>query len=115
MTQSQNSQAQKRYKVSRSDTTHGENGEHHLIQGQGSSMRLWHNEQPSDTADKQPTCNPYETLGYVVSGRVELTVDGQTLTLGEGDSYCVPRDTEHVYRVLETLTAVEVTTPATGK
>lgn len=106
---------QNTYKVSRSDTTHGENGEHHLIQGQASAMRLWHNEQSADTADKQPSRNPYETLGYVISGRVELSVAGQTLTLEAGDSYCVPRDTEHVYRVLETLTAVEVTTPGTSK
>ena len=102
------------YKVSMHDTKHGQDGEHHLIQGERSGMRLWHNEEPSDTADKQPHANDYETLGYVVSGKVELTVDGQTLTLAAGDSYCVPKGAEHVYRVLETLTAVEVTTPAQG-
>jgi quercetin dioxygenase-like cupin family protein len=100
------------YTVSRNETRHGENGEHHLIGGRQGSMRLWHNEQPSDTADKQPHANDYETLGYVISGKVELTLDGQTLTLGEGDSYCVPQGMSHTYRVLETLTAVEVTTPA---
>ncbi|ACO45326.1 cupin domain-containing protein [Deinococcus deserti] len=99
------------YKVSRSETTHGQHGEHRLIRGQNSSMRLWHNEQPADTAEKQPSLNSYETLGYVISGRMELTVDGQTLTLEAGDSYFVPSGAEHVYRVLETLTAVEVTTP----
>ena len=103
------------YKVSRGETRHGENGEHHLVQGENSSMRLWHNEQPSDTADKQPSTNDYETLGYVISGQVELTVGGQTLTLSAGDSYRVPRGAEHVYRVTQTLTAVEVTTPAASK
>ena len=100
------------YTVRRDDTTHGENGEHHLIRGETGAMRLWHNEQPSDTADKAPSRNDYETLGYVVSGQVELTVDGQTLTLNPGDSYRVPRGAEHVYRVTQTLTAVEVTAPA---
>lgn len=102
------------YKVSRSETTHGQHGEHRLIQGEGSSMRLWHNEQPADTAEKQPSRNSYETLGYVISGRAELMVEGQTIMLEAGDSYCVPSGAEHVYRVLETLTAVEVTTPPAG-
>ena len=106
------SQTSSEYKVSRSETQHGKDGEHHLIRGETGAMRLWHNEQPSDTADKEPSRNDYETLGYVISGRVELTVAGQTLTLGEGDSYRVPKGAEHVYRVLETLTAVEVTAPA---
>jgi len=38
-----------------------------------------------------------------------------TLTLSAGDSYRVPKGAEHVFRVTETLTAVEVTTPATNK
>ena len=100
------------YKVSREDTKHGENGEHHLVRGEHSSMRLWHNEQPSDAQDKQPHANDYETLGYVVSGRVELTVEGQSVTLEAGDSYLVPQGKQHTYRVLETLNAVEVLTPA---
>lgn len=99
------------YKVSRSETQHGQSGEHHLVSGQRGSMRLWHNEQPSDTQDKQPHANDYETLGYVISGRVELRLGDQTLLLGEGDSYCVPQGMQHTYRVLETLTAVEVMAP----
>ena len=101
------------YRVSQSDTTHGQGGEHHLIRGQASSMRLWHREEPGEA--KPETVNEYETLGYVISGRAELVVDGQTLALAPGDSYCVPMNAPHTYRVLETLTAVEVTTPATQK
>ncbi len=108
MTQNSDSQ---QYKVSRDGTKHGQDGQHHLVAGQQGSMRLWHNEQPSDTEDKQPHANDYETLGYVISGKVELKIGGQTLLLGEGDSYCVPSGAEHTYRVTETLTAVEVTTP----
>ena len=101
------------YKVSQSDTTHGPDGEHHLVRGQHGSMRLWHREEPADT--KPETMNEYETLGYVLEGRAELTIDGQTITLEPGDSYCVPMNTPHAYRITETLTAVEVTTPATQK
>lgn len=99
------------YKVSTGETTHGENGEHHLVKGEQSAMRLWHREEPADTQDKQPHANDYETLGYVVSGRVELMVDGETYSLEAGDSYLVPRGKEHTYRVIETLTAVEVISP----
>ncbi|OLV18136.1 cupin domain-containing protein [Deinococcus marmoris] len=108
MTQNSDSQ---QYKVSRDGTKHGQDGQHHLVAGQQGSMRLWHNEAPSDTEGKQPHANDYETLGYVISGKVELKLDGQTISLSEGDSYCVPKGVQHTYRVTETLTAVEVTTP----
>ncbi|MVN87323.1 cupin domain-containing protein [Deinococcus sp. HMF7620] len=101
------------YKVSQSDTTHGPEGEHHLIRGEQSSMRLWHREEPS--GEKPETMNEYETLGYVIEGRAELTVDGQTIALAPGDSYRVPMNAPHAYRILETLTAVEVTSPPTEK
>ena len=101
------------YKVSQHDTTHGQDGEHHLIRGQHGSMRLWHREEPA--GEKPETMNEYETLGYVIAGRAELTVDGQTIALEPGDSYCVPMNVPHTYRITETLTAVEVTTPATEK
>ncbi|MBB5375996.1 quercetin dioxygenase-like cupin family protein [Deinococcus metalli] len=102
-----------RYKVSQSDTTHGPDGEHHLVRGEHASMRLWHREEPGDA--KPETMNEYETLGYVIAGRAVLTVDGETLALEPGDSYCVPMNVPHSYRIVETLTAVEVTTPPTGK
>ncbi|MFT2719145.1 cupin domain-containing protein [Deinococcus sp. A31D244] len=101
------------YKVSQSNTTHGQDGEHHLARGQHSSMRLWHNEQPNP--DKPESTHEYETLGYVISGRVDLIIDGQPINLQSGDSYFVPAGTPHTFRVTETLTAVEVNTPGTDK
>ncbi|NTY01570.1 cupin domain-containing protein [Deinococcus sp. JMULE3] len=101
------------YKVSQSDTTHGKDGEHHLIKGQQSSMRLWHREEPAGA--KPESSNPYETLGYVTEGQMDLTVNGETITLRPGDSYCVPAGAPHTYRITETLTAVEVNTPGTDK
>lgn len=76
------------YKVSQSDTTHGTDGEHHLVKGQQSSMRLWHREEPN--ADKPESTHEYETLGYVIEGRVDLIVNGETISLQPGDSYHVP-------------------------
>ncbi|AWT36326.1 cupin [Deinococcus arenae] len=101
------------YKVSQNDTTHGTDGEHHLVRGERSSMRLWHREEPN--ADKPEHTHEYETLGYVIEGRVDLIVNGETVSLQPGDSYHVPAGTPHTFRVTETLTAVEVTTPGTDK
>ncbi len=49
-------------------------------------------------------------VGYVVSGRAELIVGGETVTLPPA---ILPRPgrAEHTYRILETFTAVEATSP----
>ncbi len=79
-----------------------------LAAGANMSMRLWRNEQPHD---KQPHRSSYETIGYVISGRAELMIEGQTASLKPGDSYLVPANAEHTYRILESFTAVECTSP----
>jgi quercetin dioxygenase-like cupin family protein len=53
----------------------------------------------------------YETIGYVLRGRAELTLEGQTVKLEAGDSWVVPNGAEHSYRILETFSAVEATSP----
>lgn len=107
-----NSDSTSQYKLSRSETQHGKDGQHHLIKGQKGSVRLWHNEEPSVDDDKTMHKHDYETLGYVISGRVELLIEGQTIALEPGDSYCVPGGAEHRFHILETLTVVETTTPS---
>ena len=72
-------------------------------------MRLWRDEQPG--TDKPAVRRPYETVGFVVSGRAELLVEGQVIKLEPGDSWLVPEGAEHTYRILDTFTAVEATAP----
>ena len=86
----------------------GADGEISLASGTHMSMRLWRNEAPHD---KAPHRSAYETLGYVISGRAELTIDGETSSLSAGTSWLVPAHAEHTYRILETFTAVECTAP----
>ena len=50
-------------------------------------------------------------VGYVLSGRAELEIEGQTVRLEPGDSWVVPAEAEHTYRILEKFTAVEATAP----
>jgi quercetin dioxygenase-like cupin family protein len=96
-------------KISSATSPQGAMGQVYLASGKRVSMRLWRDEAPGEA--KQPSARDYETVGYVISGRAELTVEGQTVRLEPGDSWLVPAGAEHSYRVLENLTVVEATAP----
>ncbi len=96
-------------KVSAKTAPRGKGGQRYLASGIKLSMRLWSSEPPGPAG---PTVRrDYETVGFVVSGRAELDLAGQRVALEPGDSWIVPRGTPHAYRILETFTAVEATTP----
>ncbi len=96
-------------KVSSDYSPTGEHGEVYLASGKRLSMRLWRDEEP--TQDKPIRKHDYEVVGYVISGRAELAIEGQTMRLEPGGSWVVPAGSEHTYRILETFTAVEATAP----
>jgi quercetin dioxygenase-like cupin family protein len=98
-------------KVSSEASPKGMMGQVYLASGKKLSMRLWRDEPPSEGDPKPPSRRPYETVGYVISGRAELLLEGQTLRLEPGDSWSVPEGAEHSYRILEAFTAVEATAP----
>ena len=87
----------------------GEKGRKYLASGIKVSMRLWENEPPG--APKPATSRDYETVGYVISGRAELQLEGQMVLLEAGDSWVVPKGASHSYHILEPFTAVEATSP----
>jgi quercetin dioxygenase-like cupin family protein len=95
-------------KVSSNTSPRGEMGQTYLTSGKRVSMRLWQNERPQATPVTQ---RDYETVGYMISGRAELELEGQTIRLEPGDSWLVPAGARHAYRILEALTAVEATAP----
>jgi len=84
-------------------------GQRCLVSGKNVSMRLWEGE--TTESEKHPTTRDYETVGYVISGRAELRLEGQKVTLEPGDSWVVPRGAKHTYQILEPFTAVEATYP----
>lgn len=96
-------------KIDSSHSPHGAMGQVYLASGKNLAMRLWKDEQPAEP--KPPTRRDYETVGYVIAGRAELECEGQTVRLEPGDSWVVPRDADHTYRILEPFTAVEATSP----
>ena len=96
-------------KVSSAHSPTGDQGQIYLASGKRVSMRLWRDEEP--TQNKPSHKHEYEVVGYVIAGRAELDIEGQTVRLEPGDSWLVPAGAEHTYRILETFTAVEATAP----
>lgn len=96
-------------KVDSDNSPSGEMGQKYLASGKSVAMRLWENEQPND--DKELRTRDYETVGYVISGKAELHLEGQMVLLNKGDSYVVPKGASHTYKILESFTAVEATHP----
>ena len=96
-------------KVDSRQSPRGAMGQKYLAAGKRMGMRLWENEQPGD-ADA-PTTREYETVGYVIAGRAELHIEGQMVLLEPGDSWVVPEGASHAYKILDTFTAVEATSP----
>lgn len=96
-------------KVSLEASPEGEMGQRYLAAGTKLAMRLWHEAEPSDGMGGHT--RDYETVGYVISGSAELTLEGQSVRLEQGDSWVVPAGARHDYRILEAFTAVEATAP----
>ena len=96
-------------KVNAAQAPHGEMGQKYLASGVHLGMRLWENGQPGEAGPE--TQRAYETVGYVITGRAELHLEGQMVLLEPGDSWVVPKGSSHTYKILEAFTAVEATTP----
>ena len=96
-------------KVDSTKSPRGDMGQYYLVTGKSLAMRMWRNEKPGEANPAR--ARPYETVGYVIEGSAELHIEGQMVKLTPGDSWVVPKDAEHVYKVLEPFTAVEATHP----
>ena len=87
----------------------GEMGQKYLAAGERVSLRLWQDEPPGEP--KPEVARDYETVGYVISGRARLRVGEDSVDLEPGSSWVVPQGAVHTYEILETLTALEATSP----
>ena len=96
-------------KVDSQHSPQGEMGQKYLASGKSVAMRLWDKEQPGEPKPAQ--ARDYETVGYVLSGKAELHLEGQMVTLETGDSWCVPQGASHTYKILEEFSAIEATSP----
>ena len=96
-------------KVDSRHSPRGQMGQKYLASGVHVAMRLWEDEEPGEP--KVVAAREYETVGYVITGRAELRVEGQMVLLEPGNSWVVPRGAEHSYKILDRFTAVEATSP----
>jgi quercetin dioxygenase-like cupin family protein len=55
--------------------------------------------------------HPYEQTGYLISGRIILTIDGVDHEAGPGDSWCIGSDVHHRARAIEDSLVLEVFSP----
>ena len=56
--------------------------------------------------------HPYEQTGYLVSGRIVLTIDGRKQTINPGDSWLIPINVPHQASIEEDSVALEIFSPA---
>jgi mannose-6-phosphate isomerase-like protein (cupin superfamily) len=96
-------------KIDSTNSPYGEMGQKYLASGVGIAMRLWESIEPGEP--KPEIARDYETVGYVLAGRAELMIEGQTVLLEPGNSWVVPKGSTHTYRILEPFTAIEATHP----
>jgi quercetin dioxygenase-like cupin family protein len=96
-------------KVQSAHSPLGDMGQKYLVSGRKLSMRLWEG-LPSGEGDP-PHSRDYETIGYAISGRAWLEIEGQRITLEPGDCWLVPAGARHRYVIEAPFTAVEATSP----
>ncbi|HSO22304.1 MAG TPA: cupin domain-containing protein [Chondromyces sp.] len=96
-------------KIDSTASPRGDMGQTYLATGVRLGMRLWQDVEPG--REKAARARDYETVGYVIEGRAEIEIEGQTAVLTPGDSWVVPSGASHTYRILEPFTAVEATSP----
>jgi quercetin dioxygenase-like cupin family protein len=55
--------------------------------------------------------HPHEQTGYLVSGKIRLTIGADRFEAGPGASWCVPPDVGHGAEILEDTVAIEIFAP----
>lgn len=55
--------------------------------------------------------HPHEQSGYVISGKYQMTVNGAEYELNPGDSYAIPGNVPHSFKVIEGGEVIDVFTP----
>lgn len=94
--------------INEKDSSIGEMGQEYLVTGKEVDLRRWV-EKPGEQSDIHSRA--YETVGYLISGIMEIEIDGQPATLGPGDSWLVPAGATHRYRIVEAIIAIEAASP----
>jgi quercetin dioxygenase-like cupin family protein len=63
------------------------------------------------TAPFRNTVTPTEQIGYLLSGGLDLTIDGVRHEFSPGDTWCIPGSMDHSAFAVTEVMALEVFTP----
>lgn len=55
--------------------------------------------------------HPHEQTGYLVKGKIRLSIGAEKFEAQPGDSWCIPGGVEHGAEVIEDSVAIEVFSP----
>ncbi len=55
--------------------------------------------------------HPYEQTGYLIKGKIRLTIDDKSFEVEAGDCWVIPSNVEHSAEILESSVAIEVFSP----
>lgn len=55
--------------------------------------------------------HPFEQTGYLLKGKIKLTVGEKSFEVNPGGSWCIESDMEHSAEILEDSAAIEIFTP----
>ncbi|MEW6172913.1 MAG: cupin domain-containing protein [Bacillota bacterium] len=55
--------------------------------------------------------HPHEQTGYLVKGRIRLSIGAEEYEVQPGDSWCIPGGVEHGAEIMEDSVAIEVFSP----
>lgn len=79
-----------------------------LVHGENTLLAEFRLEKGSDLPAHS---HPHEQTGYLVSGKIRLTIAEESFDVLPGDAWCIPGNTEHRAIILEDAVAVEVFAP----
>jgi len=79
-----------------------------LTHGEHVSMLEFFLEKGANLPDHE---HPHEQIGYLISGRMDLTFSGQVYEAMPGDSWCIPGGVQHGVTIVEDSIAIEVFSP----
>ncbi len=55
--------------------------------------------------------HPEEQFGYILKGGFEITIGEEKVVLGAGDSYFIPANVPHKFRIIKDTEAIDIFSP----
>ncbi|MDA8142329.1 MAG: cupin domain-containing protein [Desulfobacteraceae bacterium] len=53
----------------------------------------------------------HEQTGYLIKGKIKLTIESKSQIINPGDSWCIPSNAKHKAEIIEDSIAIEVFSP----